>query len=485
MARPGPEGGQYQPLTENQILQIHLASLAVLEHTGIHVENQEALRLYQQGGARVDGSRVCLPPVMVDEALQQVPSTVLLAGRDPAQDLILERKRVYAGTGGSPTMVLDPGADTVRPATLCDLADLTRLADALPHCDFVVIPLTPTDIPDHELPLGRFYTCLNHTAKHVMGGVYSVEGARQVIEVGAMLAGGLGALRERPFISCIASWMVSPLHLDTGVTQILIEWCRHGLPVALSAAPMAGSTSPVTLTGTLVQLNAEQLSGIVLTQLVRPGTPVLAGYIPGVADMRTGGYLAGAIEFGLMQAAAAQLAHHYRVPIYCSGGMTDSKIPDAQAGYEKMATLLLAAMGGCNYIHHAVGMITNMNAASLEQAVIDDEMVGMTLRALRGIDVSDESLALQAIGRVGPGGHYLMDTHTLQFMRSEFFYPSLADRQNRSNWETGGKLDTRARAAAQVQQLLGSHEPLGLPPDVDQAIRARFNLVNASGGKES
>jgi len=267
------------------------------------------------------------------------------------------------------------------------------------------------------------------------------------------------------------------LHLDTSVTGILIEWCKNGLPVVLSSAPMTGSTSPMTLAGTLVQLNAEQLSGIVLAQLVRPGTPVLAGYIPGVANMRTGGYLGGAVEFGVMQAAAAQLAHFYQIPIYCSGGMTDSKVPDAQAGYEKMATFLLAAMGGGNYIHHAIGMITNMSAASLEQAVIDDETVGMAMRVLRGIEVTEDSLAVDAIHRVGPGGHYLMDAHTMQFMRSELFYPPLADRQNRAVWEEAGKKDTRARATARVKSLLQKQQPPGLPAEAETAIRARFNIL--------
>ena len=477
MARLGLLGGQYQPLTEGQIREIHEASLTVLEQTGIQVENETALALYQQGGARVKGSRVTIPAAMVRDALDKVPSKVLLAGRDPAQDVVLEGKRVYAGTGGSPTTMLDPGADTVRPGTLQDLASLARLADALEHCDFVVIPLYPTDVPEGDVPVNRFYTCLVNSTKHVMGGVSSVDGARQVIELGMAIAGGLEALQQRPFLSNITSWMVSPLHLDTGVTQILIEWCRHGLPVALSSAPMAGSTSPMTLAGSLVQLNAEQLSGIVLTQLVRPGTPVLAGYIPGVADMRTGGYLGGAVEFGMMQAGAAQLAHFYRVPIYCSGGMTDSKIPDAQAGYEKMATLLLAAMGGCNYIHHAIGMVTNMSAASLEQAVIDDEIVGMAMRALRGIGVTQDALAVDAIQRVGPGGHYLMDAHTMQFMRSELFYPPLADRQSRAMWEAAGKQDTRTRAIARAEALLRDHRPPGLPSRIDSAIRSRFNIL--------
>jgi trimethylamine--corrinoid protein Co-methyltransferase len=470
-------GGQYQPLTQEQVEHIHRASLTVLKQTGIHVENEVALDLFRQGGAKVDGCRVYISAAMVEKALKSAPSKVLLAGRDPGQDVVLEGKRVYAGTGGSPTTVLDPGADTTRPATLQDLADMARLADALGHCDFIVVPLHPTDVPEGDVPANRFYACLTNSAKHVMGGVGSVMGARQVIEMGTMIAGSLEVLRTRPFISAITSWMVSPLHLDTGVTDILIEWCEHGLPVALSSAPMAGSTSPVTLAGTLTQLNAEQLSGIVLTQLVRPSTPVLAGYIPGVADMRSGGYLGGAIEFGMMQAAAAQLAHFYRVPIYGSGGMTDSKLPDAQVGYEKMSTFLLAAMGGCNYIHHAIGMLTNMSAASLEQAVIDDEIIGMAMRVLRGVEVTAETVAAKAINRVGPGGHYLMDAHTMKFMRSEFFYPSIADRQSRVLWEETGKKDTRARAVARVEKLLQAHQPVELSARVDAAIRTKFNIL--------
>jgi len=401
----------------------------------------------------------------------------LLAGRDPAQDVILEGKRVYMGTGGAPTQFLDPGSDTVRPGTLRDLRDLARLAEALEHCDFIVIPLYPTDIPVEVVPVNRFYTCLAHSTKHVMGGLDSVAGARAVLEMATLVSGSLRALQERPIVSGIVCWMVSPLRLDNAATDILLEWCRSGLPVALSAAPMAGLTSPVTLAGTLVQLNAEQLSGIVLTQAARPGTPVLAGYVPGLANLRSGGYVAGAVECGMMQAAAAQMAHFYRVPIYGSGGMSDAKIPDAQAGYEKMATLLLAAMGGCNYIHHAVGMVMNMGAVSLEQAVLDNEAVGMVKRVLQGIEVGPTSLAIEVIGRAGYRGEFASDSHTVQWMRSETFQPRLADRQSWSGWLASGGQDSRARAIAEAQRLLDECRCPGLPLDVDADIRARLPIV--------
>jgi|YNPBryBLVA2012_1023415.scaffolds.fasta_scaffold01722_6 trimethylamine--corrinoid protein Co-methyltransferase len=476
MSRPGPAGGQYRPLTPEEVQRIHAAALTVLERVGLQVEHEEARALYRQAGAQVSGERVTLPPSVVEQALRQAPARVLLAGRDPEHDVVLEGERVYAGTGGSPAAVLDPGARAVRPARLADLIDMIRLADRLEHCDFVVLPLHPTDVPPEDVPVNRFYAGLTHTTRHVMGGVGSVEGAQQVIEMAALVAGGMEALQARPFVSAITCWLVSPLRLDPAVTDILLAWCRAGLPVVLSSAPMSGSTAPVTLAGTLVQLHAELLSGVVLTQTVRPGTPVIAGYVTGLADLRSGGYLGGAVEFGMMQAAAAQLAHFCRLPIYGSGGMSDSSQPDAQAGYEKMTTFLLAAMGGCNLIHHAIGMVANMSAVSLEQAVIDDEIVGMAQRVLRGLAVDDDRLAVEAIARVGPGGHYLADPHTIRFMRAEHFSPRLADRQGVAREETEGR-DLRSRAAEQAARLLQEHPSPGLPPDAEAAIRARFHIL--------
>jgi trimethylamine--corrinoid protein Co-methyltransferase len=307
-----------------------------------------------------------------------------------------------------------------------------------------------------------------------MGGLINLQGARDVFEMGSLIAGGADALRERPFISCMTSWMVSPLTFDSDVTDILTFWCEQGMPAALSAAPMAGSTSPVTLAGTLVQLNAEQLAGIVYTQLVRRGAPVLAGYIPGQMNPATGGYLGGTAEFGLMQAGAAQLAQFYGVPIYCSAGMTDSKLPDQQAGYEKMLTLLLTALSGASYIHHAAGMLENMNVVSYEQMALDNDIILMVKRVLAGIQTDAEHLAGAAIARVGPAGHYLVDEHTLRHMRREFSFPRLAERNNRESWRAAGSPDARRRAAALVETLLRQPSPRRLPADLDAAVRARF-----------
>ena len=476
MNRPAALGGQYRPLSASDIQAIHAASLQILAETGIHVPNQAALEIFRQAGASLDGERVRLSRGLVEDGLASVPHTVLLAGRDSAQDLLLSGQLVHFGTGGSPSFVLTPGTNQARQATLQDVADLALLAERLNDVDFFVLPVTPSDLPLPAIAVNRFYAALAHTHKHIMGGLIDLQGAQDVFELGVLLAGSAEALRQRPFISCMTSWMISPLTFDPHVTDILTFWSKKGLPVALSSAPMAGSTSPITLAGTLTQLNAEQLAGIAYTQLVRKGAPVLAGYIPGQMNLRSGGYLGGTPEFALMQAGAAQLARFYDVPIYCSAGMTDSKIPDEQAGYEKMLTLLLTALSGASFIHHAVGMLENMNLVSYEQMVLDNDIVQMVKRVLAGIETSPAHLAVEAIQRVGPGSHYLEDEHTLQFMRQEYIAPPLSDRQNRANWQEAGALDSRARAALLVEKILGADKPSLLDPNLDQQIRQRFEI---------
>ena len=410
MFRWAEQGGQYRPLTDLDVEAIHAESLAILGEVGV---------------------------------------------------------QAHFGTGGSPAAVLPPGADEVRPARLSDVAKLAMLADALKELDFFVLPVTPTDVPHDALAVHRFYAALCYTTKHIMGGLINLEGARQVFEMGSLIAGGPEALRERPFISAMASWMVSPLTFDPDVTEILPFWCRQGMPVALS---------PVTLAGTLVQLNAEQLAGIVYTQLLRPGAPVLAGYIPGQMNPATGGYLGGTPEFGMMQAGAAQLAQFYGVPIYCSGGMTDSKLPDQQAGYEKMLTLLLTAMAGASYIHHAAGMIENMNVVSYEQMALDNDLILMIKRVLRGLNTDMGSLAGEAIRRVGPGGHYLLDDHTIRHLRDEMIFPRFADRAGREEWRAAGAKDSRQRATEWVERVLSRPLERRLPASLDQELRARFGV---------
>jgi trimethylamine--corrinoid protein Co-methyltransferase len=293
-----------------------------------------------------------------------------------------------------------------------------------------------------------------------------------------MIAGGSERLKQNPFISIIACFAISPLKLCTQSTLIMQEAVRHQIPVALSSAPMAGSTSPMTMAGTLAQLHAEQLAGIVICQLTRPGAPILYGGIPGMANLRDLGYLGGAVEFGMMNAAIHQLAHHIKVPNYNSSGLSDSKIPDTQAGWEKALTTVLATMGGSNYVHHAAGMLESMLTVAYEQYVIDDEIIGMCCKVLKGIQVDDEHLALEAIDEVGPGGTFITSPHTMQHMRGEFFTGNgITDQNDRETWNEKGSQDTRTRAREIAKQILAQEEKSCIPAEVEQEIRGKYEIL--------
>jgi trimethylamine--corrinoid protein Co-methyltransferase len=476
----GLMGGQYRPLTDDQVQRIHQAALSILERTGVQVEKSEALELFRDAGADVDEGdlRVRIPRSLVEDAIDWAPSRVVLAGRNPAWDLELEGKRVYIGTGGAALTVLDLKSGQPRPAMLRDVAELARLVDALPNVHFYLVPIYPRDVKKDVVDINTYYASLTNTTKHVQAGVYTIQGIRDTVEMCEHIARGAEALRERPIVSFITCWLVSPLKLATDVTPLLIETCRQRIPLILSAAPMAGSTAPVTLAGMLAQLTAEQLSGVVLAQLAQRGAPLLIGPIPATADMQSGRYLAGAAEFGLTNAAMAQMAHFYRLPMYNSAGLTDAKIPDAQAGFEKAMSVVLTALAGSNFIHHAAGMLENMSTVAAEQFVIDNDILGMAMRILQGIQVDDETLALDVIDQVGPGGHFLMSDHTIKHMRSELYYPSaVVDRQGWDAWKEDGEQDARARAQRIARNILSDHQPKPLDADTDRWIRERFELL--------
>jgi len=475
----GLMGGQYKPLTDDQVQRIHEAALSILKRTGVQVEEPEALRLFEDAGAVVDreASRVRIPRALVEDAIDWAPSRVVLAGRDPRWDLELEGVRVHIGTGGAALNVLDLETGQPRPAALRDVVELARLVDGLDNVHFYLVPVYPTDMSKDVVDVNTYYAGLANTTKHVQAGVYTVEGIRDTVEMCERIAGGAKVLRERPIISFITCWLVSPLKFATDVTTLLIETCRQRIPVVLSAAPMAGSTAPVTLAGMLAQLTAEQLSGVVLAQLAQRGAPLLIGPIPATADMKTGRYLAGAAEFGLTNAAMAQVAQFYRLPIYNSAGMTDAKTPDVQAGFEKGMSAVLAALAGSNFIHHAAGMLENMSVVTAEQFVIDNEILGMAMRVLQGVEVNDETLALDVIDEIGPGGHYLTSEHTIRHMRSEFYYPSaVVDRQGWEMWQQDGGLDAVERARGIARDILANHRPEPLDQAVESWIRRRFDL---------
>jgi trimethylamine---corrinoid protein Co-methyltransferase len=482
MTLKGLSGGLYKPLSEKDIETIHDASLTILERTGITYESglDDTLEMLETAGATVDRerARITFPRNLIMEQAGKAPERVVLYGRSEENDLDLTENQVHMGTGGAAIKVLDLETGECRASRLRDIYQIGRLVDRLAHVHFYLRPCIPTDIPQSAYDVNMYYACIKATGKHIMSGVNDEEGLHRVIDLVSLVAGGREALRQRPFISVITSFAISPLKLCTQSTRIMREAIRERIPVALSAAPMSGSTSPITMAGTLAQLHAEQLAGICICQLTNPGAPLLYGGIPGMANLRTMGYLGGAVECGMMNAAIHQLSHHIKVPNYNSSALTDSKLPDAQAGWEKALTSVLAAMGGSNYVHHAAGMLESMLAVAYEQFVIDDEITGMCCKVLKGIEVDAEHLALEVIDSVGPGGNFMMSPHTMAHMRKEYFQGNgVTDQRNRDKWQKDGSADARERARSIARRILAEKEKPYISEEVDRKIREKFEIL--------
>lgn len=445
----------YHPLTETQVEIIHERSLDVLETVGFSVTNPRLRALLAAGGAAVtDGSdRVKLPRALVLACIKKAPSEVTLCGKTPEYDLRLGCDEVYIGTGGRPNLVIDLDTRERRATTLRDVRDLVRLVDRLDQIDFCVIPSEATDIPRAYIDVNNIFYALCYTRKHVMDGVSSPENLRLALQIAAELAGGKEKLRERPLLSIITN-VISPLKIDSDVGDILLDCAEYGIPVVCSTAPIAGVTAPVTLEGSLVQQNAESLFGVVVTQLAHPGTPYLYGASLATTNFRNMNFLFAGVEMGMMNACAAQMARWYKLPIYASAGPSDAKIGDCQAGAEKAMNILQVAMAGGHYLHLAAGLLDGGLTTSFEQLVIDNDILGMVKRVLRGYTFDDDHLAAEVIEEVGPGGNYLGEMHTFEHMRTEFFTPATFSLDSYASWDQAGRPECRDTAQKLAKELL-------------------------------
>lgn len=468
-------GGQLRLFQDAEVKSIHEATVQILEEVGIKVKSEIARELFARKGAIVDPETeiVKIPRTLLEEAIATAPSTVVLYGQEEKNDLVLEKSRTHLGTGGTVLYALDLETGKKRTTNTHDVRDIARLVDYLDNVSFYVINTYPSDVPDDAADINRFYWALTNTSKHVMGGMYTMKGLRDAITLAEEIAGGPERLKERPFVSFI-TLMVSPLVMDGLYTDFLIEVARKGLPLAIPSEPLAGATSPVTLAGTIALNNAESLAGITLAQIVNPGTPVLYGSTSSIMDMQQGFYVAGAIESAMVNAGLAQMAQYYQLPMYGTGGMSDSKTNDAQAGYESALTAMTVALSGCNYIHDAVGLLEMCQVFSYEKMVIDDEILGNIFRVMRGVEVNADTLAVDRLKAVGPAGHFLADPHTVQHVRKEFFFPKVADRRTRIAWEEAGCPTTAERAHKMVRQILAEHKPSPVSAELKARLRKQF-----------
>ncbi|MBT8341880.1 MAG: trimethylamine methyltransferase [Desulfatitalea sp.] len=475
--RKGLPGGRYRPLTDSDIERIHHTVMRVFSEVGVQVNHDEALRLFEKAGAKVDtGTRIVkFDPALVMALVKQAPSMISLCGREPdgSLDLQIGGTRVYMGTGGTALNVQDPGADDNRRSQLRDIMNMARLVDVLENIHFYMLNIFPNDVDREDIDVNRFGAALNRTKKHVMGGVYTVEGVRHVIRMAEMIAGSAEALRRRPFISMVAC-IISPFKLDEEYGRLAIEAAQNNIPLVVPAEPLCGATAPITLAGNLVVDCVDTLTGVMLAQLVNPGTPVLFGCISSITDLRDMKYLAGAVEMGLLNAGASQMAQFYELPIYATAGMSDAKVNDAQAGYESAISSLLVALAGGNFIHDAAGFLEFCMTASFDKLVIDNEIIGMVMRAVEGIRVDDTTLAFDEIQKVGPAGHYVASRHTRRHMRNEQFMPQLSDRETRDVWQAAGGKDARQRATQFALNVLNAEPTACIDADVRRRIVAEI-----------
>jgi len=475
----GLEGGTFKPLTDEEVKRIVGAAYEVLDRTGIEVGPSPCRDFFEKVGCRIDTdkNRVYIPARLIDKAMASARPEVLLAGRDPCHDLRLGGRRVYLGTGGQAVKIVDLN-DVVRETVLSDNFHIGRLVDTLQHIHFYMRPVVCRDLSNEQIDVNQLYACLAATKKHVMSNAYLPEKVPAIRAIGDIVAGGKSQFDARPPISLTACWTVSPLRYAMETVEILDEIIAHDIPVVTSSAPQAGATSPASLAGTLVQLTAEQLSGFTYVNLQKPGYPLIMGCVPAQADLRTGSFAGGSAEFALLNAACAQIAQYLKVPLYNSSGIADSKVGDAQAGFEKGMTTAAAALAGSNYVHHSAGFLESLLTVAYDQYVIDNDINGTVMRLTRGIEVTEQSLAIDVINDVCNGAnHFLGHAHTLDLMNKEYFYPELFDRGSRDDWVAAGEKDIRAIAKGRAQEILETHWPEVMPLEVEREIRSRFEIL--------
>lgn len=470
----------YRPLSPDDLESIHKTSMYILENSGFVVDNPRALELFAEHGAAVDFEKktVRIKENWAMEYLKKAPARITLYGREEKHNLVVEADRTFFGTGGTALSIYDRKTAQRRPALLSDLAEIATLIDTLNHIHWYCLPVYPTELEKKDIDINRFYSGIKNTSKHVMGGIYGGhQGAGDLIRLAQTVAGGPEQLKKKPFISVICC-TISPLKLESEYVDFIFDLVEAGIPIATPCAPIAGATSPVTLAGTLAQINAEALCGILMAQVIREGAPVLYSVVPTTANMKTMEFLFGAVENGIMNAACAQLAAYYNLPLYSTGGVTESKVFDVQNGYEKCMNNLLPAMAGAQLIHNAAGQIDSSMAVSYEQYVLDDEILGAIGRVLQGVVVTPETLAGELISEVGPGGHFLAQAHTLKFMHDELYMPPTAVRHNYAAWEKNGCKNMVENAREEVEKVLAEHRSIPLPDDLEKELKLQFpNLV--------
>ncbi len=473
------EGGRLSLLTDAELSRIHETSLTLLADFGLSEAPKSVVDLVCAAGGGISGEgRLLFPRGLVESAIAHARRGITLYGRGPGHDLRMDAGAVHVGSGGAAPLVMDFDGGRYRPSTLADLYDAARMVDALRHVQFFSRSLVARDMEtDRVLDINTCYAALAGTSKHVLASANAPAHVDDIALMCHLVAGSAEAFAERPFLSLNINHVAPPMRFSTNAAEVLVAAARAGIPCMVNTFGQMGASSPVTAAGCIAQSNAETLAGLVVAWLAEPETPLIYGARPMVTDLRTGGMAGGSGEQAMLTAAATQMARYHGLPNSTIAGATDSKLADAQSGYEKALSITMAAHAGANLITQAAGMQAGLTGASFEAYVIDNEMLGAVRRGLAPIEVSAETLSPAMIAdTIRDQGHFLGHAQTFGRMKSEFLYPDLADRRSVQDWEAAGRPEIGAGARMVAAEVLSSHFPEHLASDVDREIRSRFDI---------
>ncbi|MBN1636979.1 MAG: trimethylamine methyltransferase family protein [Deltaproteobacteria bacterium] len=471
------KSGKFEVLSKKELQTIHQYTLEVFEETGIKVEVKKMREMLADVGCIVDQKTkiVKFPPRIVEDYVKKAPREFILCGADPkVQWVINPDTRVYGGLG-TLINIYDLETGEYRPTTLKDIQNHLILIDHLDYIQSNQMDIWPNDIPMQTIHAQTIRFWAKNCRKSFGMGAYGVLATNDMMNMVEIAMDGAENIRDKhPYITIIS--IQSPLSTAQIQLEGLMILAEHGQPALMSPEAMAGTTAPVTLAGLLVQHNTEVLAHIIMAQVVNPGTPVMYGSVSTIAEMRRGTVALGAVETGLISAAATQMAHFYDIPCRAVAGATEAKTLDIQCGIERQRSLQMTAMAGANYIT-CVGTTESTTAGAHELTVIDNELIGMIERGIRGIEVNESTLALDVIKHVGPDGNYLMEEHTQKHFRKEHFIPRLCDRDKRDIWEKGGKRDMAIRAREEALKILAEHEPRDIDPNLARELDNYTEMV--------
>ncbi|WP_187968017.1 trimethylamine methyltransferase family protein [Aquibium microcysteis] len=479
--RPGMAGGRYGVLSASDVESIHEAVLTVLETVGFANAIPSCIEALTRVGADygADG-RIRFPRNLVLDTIRSAARNFTLYGQDPKHDMVVQGTRVHYGTAGAAVHVVDVEKREYRESLLQDIYDAARIVDLMDNVHFFQRPMVPRDMIDPlDMDFNTLYACVTGTTKHVGTSFTVRENVAPALEMLYAIAGGEENFRARPFVSNSNCFVVPPMKFAEDACGVLEACVEGGIPILLLSAGQAGATAPAAIAGAVVQAVAEVLAGLVYVNALKPGHPAIFGTWPFVSDLRTGAMSGGSGEQALLTAACAQMAQFYDLPGGSAAGMADSKLPDIQAGYEKGITNVMAGLSGLNLIYESAGMHASLLGFCLESLIIDNDMLGQCLRCVRGVEVTEASLSIDAISDVclnGPG-HYLGHGQTLQLMQTEYVYPAIADRFSPKEWAEKGRPDILQRAIAEKRRILSSHFPRHVGKALDDRLRLRFQNI--------